>query len=53
MPKINILTEAELRWVVSFGGESVACVEGAWTSLATKALVMPPILHLEVAEAHV
>jgi len=52
MPKINILTEAELREVVSLDADSVACVEEAFHALATKAVVMPPILSLEIADAH-
>lgn len=51
MPKINILTEAELREVVRLDADAVACVEDAFRSLATKPVVMPPILHLEIAEA--
>lgn len=52
MPKINILTEAELRQVVALDGDAVTCVEEAFQSLATKAVVMPPILHLEIADAN-
>jgi ornithine cyclodeaminase len=51
MPKINILTEADLRQVVSLDADTVACVEDAFRALATKPVVMPPILHLEIAEA--
>ena len=51
MPKINILTEAELRQVVRLDADAVACVEDAFRSLATKPVVMPPILHLEIADA--
>ena len=52
MPKINILTEAELRQLVRLDAEAVACVEEAFLALATKPVVMPPILHLEIAEAN-
>jgi ectoine utilization protein EutC len=52
MPNINILTEAELRQVVALDGDAVTCVEEAFKSLATKAVVMPPILHLEIADAN-
>jgi len=50
MPKINILTEADLRQVVALDADAVACVEDAFRALATKAVVMPPILHLEIAD---
>ncbi len=52
MPRINILTEADLRAAVALDADSVACVEEAFRSLATKKVVMPPILHLEIAEAN-
>ncbi len=52
MPKINILTEDDLRQVVKLDTDAVTCVEEAFRSLATKAVVMPPILHLEIAEAN-
>lgn len=52
MPKINILTEAELRDCITLDADAVACVEDAFRALATKPVVMPPILHLEIAEAN-
>ena len=52
MPKINILTEADLRDAVALDAEAVACIEDAFRSLATKSVVMPPILHLEIADAN-
>jgi len=52
MPKINILTEAELRGCVALDADAVTCVEDAFRALATKPVVMPPILHLEIAEAN-
>ena len=52
MPKINILTEADLRAAVQLDADVVACVEQAFHALATKSVVMPPILHLEIAEAN-
>jgi ornithine cyclodeaminase len=52
MPKINILTEADLREVVSLDADSVACVEEAFKALATKSVVMPPILSMEIADNH-
>ncbi|GLS30981.1 ornithine cyclodeaminase [Mesorhizobium albiziae] len=50
MPLMTILTEAELRRVVRLDLEAVACVEKAFCALATEAVVMPPILRLDVVE---
>ncbi len=50
MPTIKILTEAELRDLVSLDGELVTRIEEAFRALATKPVVMPPILHLEIAD---
>ena len=52
MPKINILTESDLRQVINLDADAVACVENAFRSLTTKAVIMPPILHLEIADAN-
>ncbi len=52
MPKISILTEAELRSLVPLDVAAVDCVEEAFLALATKPVVMPPILHLEIADAN-
>jgi ornithine cyclodeaminase len=49
MPSIRILTEAELRACVKLDGEALACVEDAFSALATKDVVMPPILRLDIA----
>jgi len=48
MPTIKILTEADLRAAVLLDLEAVACVEDAFTALATKPVVMPPILRLDI-----
>ncbi|MEM7429620.1 MAG: cyclodeaminase [Pseudomonadota bacterium] len=50
MPKINILTETELRSHVSLDLEAVKCVEGAFAALAGGGVEMPPILHLNIPE---
>ncbi|KZK82949.1 L-lysine cyclodeaminase [Pseudovibrio sp. Ad13] len=50
MPEINILTEADLRSAVSLDLDAVACVENAFRLLATKDVVMPPILSFHVPE---
>ena len=52
MAKITILTERELRDLVTLDMDAVACVEEAFAALATKPVVMPPILHLEIKEAN-
>ena len=50
MPDIKILTEAELRRVVDLDADSVACIEEAFKLLATRDVVMPPILSFHVPE---
>ncbi|HMA15673.1 MAG: ornithine cyclodeaminase family protein, partial [Bacteroidota bacterium] len=52
MPEITLLSEAELRGLVTLDRDAIACVREAFAALATKAVVMPPILHLEIAEAN-
>ena len=48
MPRMLILTEADLRRTVTLDASAVACVEGAFRALATEAVVMPPILRLDI-----
>ncbi|MES0003108.1 hypothetical protein NKJ90_30820 [Mesorhizobium sp. M0051] len=50
MPDIKILTEAELRRVLALDLDTVECVEKAFKLLATRDVVMPPILSFHVAE---
>lgn len=50
MPRVTILTEADLRKIVSLDLDAVACVETAFEALATKAVAMPPILRLDIPE---
>ncbi|HEX4764752.1 MAG TPA: ectoine utilization protein EutC [Lichenihabitans sp.] len=50
MPGMLILTEADLRRVVTLDASAVDCVEGAFVALATKAVAMPPILRLDIPE---
>ncbi|MEF2550964.1 ectoine utilization protein EutC [Aurantimonas sp. A2-1-M11] len=52
MPQMRILTEAELRRLVPLDLEAIAAVEGAFESLATKPVAMPPILRLDIPEHH-
>lgn len=48
MPTIRILTEKDLRAAVQLDLGAVDCVEAAFTALATKSVVMPPILRLDI-----
>ncbi|MCH8176815.1 MAG: FKBP-type peptidyl-prolyl cis-trans isomerase, partial [Proteobacteria bacterium] len=50
MADIKILTEAELRSQISLDLEAVECVEQAFHALATKAVVMPPIMRLDILD---
>ena len=50
MPSMSVLTETELRELVSLDLGSVACVEEAFTALASGGVVMPPILRLDIHE---
>lgn len=47
---ITILTEADLRALVPLDLEAVDCIEDAFRALATKPVVMPPILRLDIPE---
>ncbi|MEI2385117.1 ectoine utilization protein EutC [Breoghania sp. JC706] len=50
MSRMTILTEADLRGVISLDRDAVACVEEAFRALATKPVAMPPILRLDIPE---
>ena len=50
MPDIKILTEAELRSQISLDLSAIECVEQAFHALATKSVVMPPIMRLDILE---
>jgi len=50
MTSMVILTERDLRRVISLDLETVGCVEGAFKALATQAVSMPPILRLDIPE---
>lgn len=52
MPKIRILTERELRGEVALDLDLVELIEQAFAALATKPVVMPPVLSMEIAERH-
>src|SRR5262245_50764650 len=50
MPRMTILTEAELRRIVMLDLDAIACVENAFRALATLPVAMPPILRLDIPE---
>ncbi|MGM4884486.1 MULTISPECIES: ectoine utilization protein EutC [Rhizobium] len=50
MRSTTILTEHQLRKLVSLDLEAVRCVEEAFRTLATKSVVMPPIFRLDIVE---
>ena len=50
MPEIKILTEAELRSQVGLDLKTIDCVEQAFNALATKPVVMPPIMRLDIMD---
>lgn len=52
MPRMTILTEADLRTAVKLDFDAVACVENAFRALATLPVAMPPILRLDIPEHH-
>ena len=50
MPDIRILTEAELRSQIQLDLDAIECVEEAFHALATKSVIMPPIMRLDIIE---
>jgi ornithine cyclodeaminase len=50
MADISIVTEAELRSQIQLNLAAIECVEQAFHALATKAVVMPPIMRLDIVE---
>src|SRR5580658_3993741 len=50
MAKMLILTEADLRQNVTLDEAAVACIEDAFSALATQAVAMPPILRLDIPQ---
>jgi ectoine utilization protein EutC len=49
---ITILTEAELRRCVELDGEVIDAVADAFTALAAGRVLMAPVLHMDLPEAH-
>jgi ornithine cyclodeaminase len=52
MADIAILTEKDLRQAVQLDAQAVAVVEEAFRLLATAKVIMPPILSMEIEDAH-
>ncbi|PWJ88170.1 ornithine cyclodeaminase [Mesorhizobium loti] len=52
MQEVTILTEQVLRGLVPLDQNAVQCIEDAFLALATKRVVMPPILRLDIPEHH-
>ncbi|MDH5354033.1 MAG: ornithine cyclodeaminase family protein, partial [Gammaproteobacteria bacterium] len=50
MAEIKILTEAELRSQISLDHQAIDCIEQAFLALATKPVVMPPIMRLDIID---
>jgi ornithine cyclodeaminase len=50
MSRMTILTEAELRKIVTLDLAAVACIENSFRALATLPVAMPPILRLDIHE---
>ncbi|MBP0439107.1 ectoine utilization protein EutC [Tianweitania sediminis] len=50
MQTVTVVTEKNLRELVQLDEASILCVEEAFRALATKRVVMPPILRLDIAE---
>ncbi|TPI65702.1 cyclodeaminase [Mesorhizobium sp. B3-1-3] len=50
MSRMTILSESDLRKIVTLDLDAVACVENAFRALATLPVAMPPILRLDIHE---
>ena len=50
MPDITILTETDLRGIISLDNDAVDCIESAFRLLATTDVVMPPILSFNIPD---
>ncbi len=50
MGKITIVSESDLRAVMALDEGIVDCVENAFRALATQAVVMPPIMRIDIKE---
>ncbi|SDG86534.1 cyclodeaminase [Pelagibacterium luteolum] len=52
MAEVQILTETDLRRLITLDRDAIQCVENAFKALASGTVVMPPILRLDIAEAN-
>jgi len=52
MPTISIVTAAERKSAICLDEEAIECIEHAFSLLATQAVVMPPILRLDIEDAN-
>ena len=50
MASVRILKESDLRQAVRLDHDAIACIEAAFEALATRDVVMPPILRLDIPE---
>jgi ornithine cyclodeaminase len=50
MTRMLVLTEPDLRGIVRLDASAIDCVEEAFAALATKGVVMPPIMRLDLIE---
>ncbi|MFU2486673.1 cyclodeaminase [Thauera sp. WH-1] len=50
MPTITLLSETDLRALVTLDTETIDCVERAFRALATEAVAMPPVLRLDIPD---
>ncbi|HZA67379.1 MAG TPA: cyclodeaminase [Geminicoccaceae bacterium] len=49
---LTVLTESELRQCVELDAEVIEAIADAFSALAKGRVVMPPVLHMDLAEAH-
>jgi len=52
MPDITIVTESELRAAIQLDQQAIDCIENAFHMLATKDVLMPPIMRLDMHDAN-
>lgn len=50
--RVLIVTESELREAVRLNGDAIAAVEDAFAALAGGQVIMPPILSMDIPQAH-
>ena len=52
MPEVLILGESDLRQCVALDTDAVDCIEACFNTLATQAVIMPPIMRLDLHDAN-